>query len=88
MKKIKDLLDGKEIHRSKVSSQWQEHALRFAEKLGIKVNGSWFKFFKNAYKKNQEGLLESTYTAIIDIPKNNPEKYFYKVFWNLVKKKS
>lgn len=63
------------------SYEWQDTAVRYAQKLNIKTNASWFKFFKQNHK--QQSKLLRTYQAMIDLPTypSDPEKYFYKVFW-------
>ena len=54
--------------------EWQERAVRFANKLGIKPTPSWFKVFRD----KPEGLLVSALSKTIDAGARNPEKYFYK----------
>ena len=88
---LKEILDNRKIKIEKIKIkprfarqiyEWQDHAARMAKKLGIyKPSKNWFKLFKEAYKKNKKGLLDITYSAISDLPKTDPERYFFKVFW-------
>jgi len=87
MDQIKDLLNNRTILIRKsrgAKYQWQDHAVRIAKKLGIKLSKNWFKLFRDAYKRGLKNILDSTYTAIVDLPGSNSEKYFFKVFWNKV----
>ncbi|GIW70276.1 MAG: hypothetical protein KatS3mg101_1023 [Patescibacteria group bacterium] len=61
--------------------EWQDHAIRAAKFLGFKPTKSWFKLFREAYKKGQKGLILSTFATVADAANaNDPERYFYKVF--------
>lgn len=62
---------------SRIHTPWQEHALRIAEKLKIKVDPSWFKLFKDCYHNGREGRLEKAYSRTIDAGARDARKYFY-----------
>ena len=83
MENLKGLLREKKFKRKGGAYNWQDHAVRIAEKLGVKPNASWFKFFKRAYQTGRKNLLEVVYQKIADLRIDDPEKYFYKVFHNL-----
>lgn len=65
---------------------WQDKALEIAQKLNIPLSKSWFNFFKSAFTKKQEGYIEATYSCLMDLSKNINEKYFFKVFFNKLKR--
>ena len=62
---------------SRIHTPWQEHALRVAEKLKIKVDPSWFKLFKDCYNNGREGRLEKAYSRTIDAGARDSKKYFF-----------
>ena len=82
---IQELLKNNGLKISKHSGatyEWQDTAVRMW--LGLKINGkptkNWFKLFRDAFKKNKQGILNATYSSILDVQMYNPEYYFYKVF--------
>lgn len=62
---------------SRIHTPWQDHALRIAEKLKIKVDPSWFKLFKDCYNNGREGRLEKAYSRTIDAGARDSKKYFF-----------
>jgi len=78
---LKDILSNhKRIEpdtKSRIYTPWQEHALRVAEKLKIKVDPAWFKLFKDCYLNGREGRLEKAYSRTIDAGARDSKKYFF-----------
>lgn len=79
---INDILKSKQNQNKNISNkyEWQVHAERVAESLSIKTEGnkSWYLFFKEAHKNNEQSLLDSVMSYCADYP--NPkdiEKLFY-----------
>lgn len=71
-----DLLKGKVIIKKKggASYEWQDKAVRVADKLGVKVSPKWFKCFRDT----PHGVLESAYRYVSDYPSaGDKEKLFY-----------
>lgn len=80
MEKLGDSLKIRALPQKKKGGaihEWQDHAVRVAQKLGIKPNPQWFKFFKLAYAKGELGKLQKAYSFVSDANANNPEKLFY-----------
>lgn len=73
-----------------IHTQWQEKAFRYADELGIKLEGSskgrWLKAFKQASTGRKTANLESAYRFLIDYPKpmSNEQKilFFFKIYEN------
>jgi YHS domain-containing protein len=63
--------------QNRIYTPWQEHALRVAEKLKIKVDPSWFRLFKDCYNNGREGRLEKAYSRTIDAGARDSKKYFF-----------
>lgn len=85
MQNLSEILKAKEPKkRIGAKYSWQDMASRYADKLGVTKNASWFKFFKNGDK----ALLTATYSSMADIYPPDPEKYFYKVYWNKLNEKN
>ena len=76
---------GLQVNRKQGATyRWQDLAVDYWKKLNIqgKPNKNWFKFFKIANLNNKMGLISSVYSVTVDANTNNPELYFYKVYWN------
>jgi phage replication O-like protein O len=72
---------GIDIKKPKASYEWQDHAVRMAKSLGFKPTPAWFKLFKKTYQTKRKNILDVTYSKIADLNPQDPEKYFYKVFY-------
>mgnify|MGYP007003553382 CR=1 FL=1 len=72
------------IRAFECTSEWQFEASRIWQSLGLEGNPSpsWLKLFREAFGHGRKGLLMSTYTAMADLGANDPEKYFYKVYFD------
>lgn len=83
---ILDLMqeNGLKVTKSSVTYEWQDRAIDMWSKLNIngKPNANWFRFFKQAFLRKKQSLLNATYSAIADSNPYDPEKYFYKVYFN------
>lgn len=69
-----------ENNNYKTVGEWQEKAVRYAERLGVKTDASWFKFFK----ERKDADLETAYRKTIDANVRDKKTYFYKVGWGLL----
>lgn len=79
---INDILRNKQNQNKNTPNkyEWQVHAERIAERLSIKTEGnnSWYLFFKNAHKNDEQSLLDSAMSYCADYPNpNDMEKLFY-----------
>lgn len=73
-----------------ITTQWQDKAFRYADKLQIKLNddlkGRWLKVFKQADLGRKSKNLEQAYSYLVDYP--NPLsteekiKYFFYIYEN------
>lgn len=63
--------------KSRIHTPWQDHALRIADKLKIKVDPAWFKLFKDLTNSGKSGKLETAYSRTIDAGAKDPKKYFF-----------
>jgi hypothetical protein len=76
-----------------ISAEWQDKALRYADKLNIKLTealkGRWLKVFKQASGGRKVINLERAFTYLVDYPNklSNEEKikYFFFIYENGLK---
>lgn len=57
--------------------EWQDLASRMADDLSVIKSPCWFKFFKDAFESDHEGLLHSAFTYCVDSNFFDKEKLFY-----------
>jgi len=61
--------------------RWQHEAVVYADRLGIKPDNQWFKFFKQHFYKH-----EPKFRSILEQASNpnikKKDKYFYFMFYN------
>ncbi|MGI8419493.1 MAG: hypothetical protein ACR2LN_02505 [Candidatus Levyibacteriota bacterium] len=73
-----------------ITTQWQDKAFRYADKLQIKLTeelkGRWLKAFKQAENGRKTSNLEKAYSYLVDYPNqlNSEEKikYFFYIYEN------
>lgn len=91
IKSLKTILEEKYKHG--ISKEWQDKALRYAEKLGIKledrITPRWMKVFRQASEGRKSANLERAYSYLYDYDGNltNQEKinYFFFIYENGLK---
>ncbi len=89
--KKKDLIRKLSSPTSRVSWQeWLNYAKVLWQGLGLKgaPSPSFFRIVKHAFVFDQRGILSATYSAVADARPDNPEKYFFKVFNQKLKKRT
>lgn len=62
---------------NRIYTPWQDHALRIAEKLNVKVDPAWFKLFKDLYAKGKVSRLDTAYSRTVDAGARDSRKYFF-----------
>jgi hypothetical protein len=65
-------------NKSKVAGAkypWQDMAAEYAEKLGVKPDGSWFRLFR----VTPVGVLNRAYSYCSDRNATDPKLFFYKM---------
>lgn len=85
---LRTILQDKYNYR--ISKEWQDKALRYAEKLGIKLDKTltprWMKVFRQAGEGRKSANLEQAYSYLYDYDGNlnNEEKvnYFFHIYEN------
>jgi hypothetical protein len=85
---LKEIIGNPKIRNGGATYEWQEYATRMWKNLKIKgsPSPSWFKLFKKAFEIGKAGLLNATYAAVADANPIDPEKYFYKAFYQRCQK--
>lgn len=78
---------------SEYTYEWQDKAIRYATKLGIRLDEPtkkrWMRMFKQASLGRKSNNLEKAYAYLVDYPKHlgNVEriKYFFYIYENGLK---